>query len=185
MGRRHPRAARKKAPWPQLHHPGRRVRARGKGGFGELRRHREGLGTRPLARSSRRCGDTAAGPGSCREHRRNTRRHRAASTARPSSGTSPPGNVLTLFGHDGPVNTVAFSPDGRFLGTASADGTVSLTSCRSTSSENSPAPASPARHPRSRTRSVSSTSTRAARRRHDRSAAAHPVVSTSTPRRIR
>jgi WD40 repeat protein len=33
---------------------------------------------------------------------------------------------LTLFGHDGPVNTVAFTPDGRFLATASADGTVSL-----------------------------------------------------------
>jgi hypothetical protein len=34
--------------------------------------------------------------------------------------------VLTLFGHDGPVNTVAFSPDGRFLATASGDGTVAL-----------------------------------------------------------
>jgi len=34
--------------------------------------------------------------------------------------------VLTLFGHDGPVNTVAFSPDGRFLATVSGDGTVAL-----------------------------------------------------------
>jgi hypothetical protein len=39
---------------------------------------------------------------------------------------SRPCRVLTLFGHDGPVNTVAFSSDGRFLGTASGDGTVSL-----------------------------------------------------------
>jgi WD40 repeat protein len=33
--------------------------------------------------------------------------------------------VLTLFGHEGPVNTVAFSPDGRFLA-ASGDGRVAL-----------------------------------------------------------
>ena len=34
--------------------------------------------------------------------------------------------VLTLFGHDLVVNAVAFSPDGRFLATVSADGTVAL-----------------------------------------------------------
>jgi WD40 repeat protein len=33
---------------------------------------------------------------------------------------------LTLFGHDRALHSVAFSPDGRLLATASVDGTVAL-----------------------------------------------------------
>jgi WD40 repeat protein len=36
--------------------------------------------------------------------------------------------VLTLFGHDIVVNTVAFSPDSRVLAIVSGNGTVALTS---------------------------------------------------------
>ena len=123
---------------PPRHHRGPHQRRR-RGHLGGVQPRRQDAGHR-----QRRWHRAAVGhgqpPADRRPHRpppaRSTR-WRSARTARPwppatpmapcGCGTWPPtGRSAALTGHTGPVDSVAFSPDGKTLATGSADGTVRL-----------------------------------------------------------